>query len=330
MRRLLTAAVTLLLAAGLVAAGAPSGDADHLDQDQVERATKAMDALGKKYGDSVGHGDLWWFADMLDVPVGTHVNDGDLDRVVREGEARASGPASAYEALASWFSPFGLDPGTTVNEGDVARLGREVGVPTQWPPTTREAEAILPRAEARADEPHPLAMRWGRVLDLSLLSTGVELIGFHQANHDGARDLTATDAVPSLVMESRGRGTGLSSAADVVTAPGVRIFSPVTGTVKRAGTYTLYCRHSDDFMVVEPDGLPGVEVKLLHIDGVQVRAGQRVVAGVTPVAKGPTPLPFSSQVDDHSSFRDWPHVHVEVVDTSIPDRPNGGSGSGGC
>jgi hypothetical protein len=34
-------------------------------------------------------------------------------------------------------------------------------------------------------------------------------------------------------------------------------------------------------------------------------------------------LPFRSQVDDRTAAPHWPHVHVEVIDPSIPDRPSG-------
>lgn len=44
---------------------------------------------------------------------------------------------------------------------------------------------------------------------------------------------------------------------------------------------------------------------------------------MTPVASAPRQLPFESQVD---AFRTadpaWPHVHVEVIDPSIPNVPN--------
>lgn len=56
--------------------------------------------------------------------------------------------------------------------------------------------------------------------------------------------------------------------------------SPVTGTVLRAGTYTLYCGHVDNFLVVEPDARPGWEVKMLHFAGLSVAKGDRVEAGV--------------------------------------------------
>ena len=177
-----------------------------------------------------------------------------------------------------------------------------------------------------SDRMHPVVLRWGD-LELRTPSSGTELVGLHQSNHEGARDLSPTGALPGLVMESRGRGTGRRTAADVVAHPEVEVRAPVTGTVKRAGTYTLYCRYSDDYLVIEPDGMPGFEVKLLHIDGVRQSKGDRVEAGVTVVARRPTVLPFASQVDDHSGPRDWPHVHMELVDTSIPNEPSPG---GGC
>jgi biotin carboxyl carrier protein len=160
-------------------------------------------------------------------------------------------------------------------------------------------------------------------------STRVERIGFHQSNHEGARELeVAPTAVQAVTLESRERLTPARTAADVVVEPGAEIRSPVSGVVKRAGTYTLYCKYSDDYLVIAPDVNPAWEVKLLHIDGVAVQAGQRVEAGVTVVAPRPTILPFESQVDEARTAEPaWPHVHVEVVDPSIP---NVSSPGGGC
>ena len=157
----------------------------------------------------------------------------------------------------------------------------------------------------------------------------IERVAFHQSNHDGARELQALEtAVNAFVLESRERDTPATTATDIVVDPEGAIRAPVTGTVKRAGGYTLYCKYRDDFLVIAPDAAPHLEVKLLHIDGVQVRSGQRVVAGETVVAPRPTPLPFASQVDEVATAAPaWPHVHVEVVDPSIKDRPTPG---GGC
>ncbi len=184
-----------------------------------------------------------------------------------------------------------------------------------------------PRPRAVADSAFaPFAAVGG--ITLHHPATRVEMIGFHESNHDGARQLDVfVTAVAPAVLPTRDRETGDRTAADVVVHPESEIRAPVTGTVKRAGTYVLYCEHSDDFAVIAPDARPEWEVKILHIDGVRVRAGDRVEAGVTVLAGRPTPLPFESQVDEFTAEPSWPHVHLEVVDPSIPDRPSPG---GGC
>lgn len=161
-------------------------------------------------------------------------------------------------------------------------------------------------------------------LTLRLPSLRVEHVGFHQAIRAGAQQMTAIESpVPTSVLASRGRGTGSHTAADIVVEPGVAIVAPVSGTVLAANSYTLYCEHNDAIVVIEPDGFPGWEAKVLHISGLRVGSGERVVAGQTVIADGPTILPFESQVDGQTSSPAWPHVHIEIVDTSIPHESNG-------
>ena len=153
----------------------------------------------------------------------------------------------------------------------------------------------------------------------------VEVIGYHESNHDGAQPQAAVAGGPrSLVLPSRRRGTDPRSAADIVVDPSREVRSPVTGTVLRAGSYRLYCDYTDDFVIVRPDARPELEVKVLHFEGLRVSPGQRVEAGVTVVGSWARVLPFRSQVDDHTAAPHWPHVHVEVVDPRVPDRPSGG------
>jgi murein DD-endopeptidase MepM/ murein hydrolase activator NlpD len=153
----------------------------------------------------------------------------------------------------------------------------------------------------------------------------VELIGFHESNHDGARQMDPSPSAATwTTLETRNRGNGRRTAADIAVGPTEEIRAPVTGTVVRSGGYVLYCDIADEFVVIEPDDRPGWEVKILHIDGVTVGRGERVMAGSTVVARRATQLPFVSQVDEHTAEPSWPHVHVEVVDPSVPDRPGRG------
>ncbi len=153
----------------------------------------------------------------------------------------------------------------------------------------------------------------------------VERIGFHESAHDGARqqDPLVVDTTVAT-MASRNRGNGSRTAADIAVHPEDEIRSPVTGTVLRAGTYVLYCRHEDHFLVIEPDARPGYEVKMLHFEGLAVEKGQRVTAGITTVGSKVRKLPFESQIDKSTADPSSGHIHIEVVDPSIPDRPSGG------
>ena len=192
--------------------------------------------------------------------------------------------------------------------------------PTTVPPTTttgpHPARVVVPQAWVPYASTGPVVLHHP--------SDRVEAIGFHQSAQDGAQPQAAlAGAVRWFTMPSRDRDTAPTGAADIVVEPDRGIRAPVTGTVVRAATYTLYCDHVDQVVVIEPDSRPGWQVKVLHIEGVSVGVGQRVEAGVTPIAGRARVLPFPSQVEDHTGLPAWPHVHVEVIDPTIPDRPTG-------
>ena len=153
----------------------------------------------------------------------------------------------------------------------------------------------------------------------------VEVVGLHESGNDGAQPQSPLERERIGLLGSRSRDTNGQGAADIVLDPTRAVRSPVTGTVLRAGTYTLYCDYVDQYLVVEPDARPGWEVKMLHFQGLRVAEGDRVQAGVTVVGSGARVLPFASQVDKHTVAPHWPHVHLEVVDPSVPDRPSSGS-----
>jgi biotin carboxyl carrier protein len=229
---------------------------------------------------------------------------------------------------------------STVAPTDATTAGTEV--PTTAPPETTvpDPTTTLPAPPATepvsVTPPQPRVVgtpEWGTpfatVAGLTLVHPAavVERVGFHESNHDGAQTLTvAPTAVAPLELESRERDTAPNSAADIVVDPEAEIRAPVSGVVKRSGGYVLYCRHRDDYVVIRPDGQPELEVKILHINGVQVAPGQRVEAGQTVLAPRSTQLPFESQVDETTASPAWPHVHLEVVDPRIKNRPKPGSG----
>ncbi len=163
-------------------------------------------------------------------------------------------------------------------------------------------------------------------LTLAAPASIVERAGFHQSSHPGAQEMTATAPAPVRIstMESRERGTNGRSAVDVAVEPSTKITAPIAGTVIRAGPYTLYCKYSDSYVVIAPDARPELEVKILHLRDLTVKAGQRVKAG-DKVAGRANKFPFTSQIDELTvATTAWPHVHLEVVDPSVPRPPGGG------
>jgi murein DD-endopeptidase MepM/ murein hydrolase activator NlpD len=160
-------------------------------------------------------------------------------------------------------------------------------------------------------------------LTIMVPSSLIERAGFHQSSHPGALAMEAVDPAPVRVttMGSRGRGTVATGAIDIVTEPNTPITAPITGTVARAGNYTLYCKYRDGYVVINPDARPDLEVKLLHIQNVAVSPGDRVEAGDV-IASSATTFPFRSQIDALTAEPSWPHVHIEVVDPSIPRKPS--------
>jgi hypothetical protein len=293
----------------------------------------------------------WMFAEGI--TVGTSSTTYSPDDMLNRGELAALLHRLAGEPAAT-AHPF-VDVGSPWQQVPVAWMS-ETGITNGTSPTTFSPDLTVTRAQLTAflhrykgvpavtidpdtpwctpppiarvvDEPGWTAFGFVHGITLVHPAARVELIGFHESGHDGSQQMiTALTARRSMTLESRGRETGSRTAADVVVDPNLAIRSPVTGTVIRGGSYILYCDTRDEFVVIEPDAQPGWEVKVLHFTGLQVQPGERVEAGVTVIATRATQLPFTSQVDEFTASPSWPHIHIEVVDPSIPDRP----GTTGC
>jgi hypothetical protein len=120
-----------------------------------------------------------------------------------------------------------------------------------------------------------------------------------------------TDGSPYVVMASRGRGTLATTAADVVVPSQSTVYAPVNGEVVLVRTYLLYCETTDWQIIIRPDGGPDLLLMVLHIVDVRVRAGDRVIAQVTPMATSWGNDALTAQ--ENVYFPDqYPHVHVEV------------------
>lgn len=218
--------------------------------------------------------------------------------------------------------------GTSVAADGTMRRGPTTPAPTRSAAPIETPEKSLPprkpakrrKAPERA-APVGAAEAFAHVGGVALVHPAerIETVAFHQASDVATLELTpAKSAVRAKVLPSRQRPTSRSSAADIVVDAESKIRAPVSGVVKRAGDYRLYCKYPDAFTVISPDGHPELEVKVLHISGLRVRPGDRIVAGKTPIAGRATKFPFRSQVDAFAGGPAWPHVHIEVTKLGVP------------
>jgi murein DD-endopeptidase MepM/ murein hydrolase activator NlpD len=161
------------------------------------------------------------------------------------------------------------------------------------------------------------------------LPDGVVGVGFHEsgdsralplqpvgsptANHNAGRVTTpypTTRATQYVVLPTRRRVMGGTTAVDLRVHPDIPVTAPVTGTVDMVRAYALYGRHKDVVIEIVPDDNPHVRVRLMHVRGVSLQEGTHVTAGESVIAEGSRQLPFSSQIDRFSG--NGPHIHLEV------------------
>jgi murein DD-endopeptidase MepM/ murein hydrolase activator NlpD len=240
-------------------------------------------------------------------------------------EAASSEPVTSAPAghtadgSTTTLTPVEASPEAPVQGAPPAEAEAQAAPPPDGQPaeaaTAEEAtaEAAVPQIPS-AETPQP-ADRTGYFasvgsLGLHLPAHEVIVTGFHQASSPGS--LAMTPQAGHRVLPSRGRGSPATSAVDIVLVDDQPVRSPVSGTVTKVESYSLYGRYPDRRIIIRPHDAPQARVVMLHVTGVRVEAGQQVEGGVTEIAGGARRFPFRSQVDAETKPHSWPHVHYEV------------------
>ncbi len=129
----------------------------------------------------------------------------------------------------------------------------------------------------------------------------------------------------ALHLWREGEITALDTSVDVGAEAGTQVYAPVTGTVVLVNTYMLYDICEDYEVHIQPDGHPELDVVEIHITDVQVKTGDRVIGGVTPLAKvrnlaaeniSDIQLAYYTQAG-HGN-----HTHVQVNNADYPEYRN--------
>lgn len=237
----------------------------------------------------------------------------------------ASGPTTLRIGMSHPFSPVAdVVVGIAAGAADAAAASAAVA----GPDLSRHIEP----AANRSDDGSPLsrlpvfAVAGG--IPIVVPSPDVRAIGFHEAHGRSSlawepRGAAFTNrnapryAAPApteghnyAVLSTRRRGTPATSAIDIAVPKNSALVSPVTGRVAYVNPYLLYGRYPDTIVTIVPDGRPDLRLVMVHLNGVRVSPGQRVVAGETPLAATAMLFPFRSQIDEFAGRH--PHVHVEM------------------
>ncbi len=195
--------------------------------------------------------------------------------------------------------------------------------------SSEDAAAAFDGLAATAMVPQPLLGTAGPVT-LHIPAAEALLISFHEAafpeaigvvpagpliaNENSTR-FTAPDSQPGgepyRVQVSRGRANAPTSAVDVALADGQAVLSPVAGVVAEVRPYSLYGRYDDVRLELHPDGATDHAVVLIHVQGIRVKAGDRVAVG-TVLADGARRFPFDAVIDRATAPAKVGHVHLEV------------------
>lgn len=242
----------------------------------------------------------------LGVDIGSQLDPKDARRVIAAGQVRVR------DGLRAAGHP---EVGGRADAADLVSAAQMYGRSLRGRLRAEDTREIVAHAERWRKGPKregrtPRYATIGRV-DLHLPGKRVEYAGLHQSASASA--LPQPRMGPALVdiLPSRRRGTHRTGAVDVQMRPSQTVLAPVSGRVVETTSYALYGRYADQRIRIVPDHDHSLLVTVLHLDGVTVRKGQKVKAGVTPIAQRARKFPFASQID-YSSGQRLGHVHIET------------------
>lgn len=115
--------------------------------------------------------------------------------------------------------------------------------------------------------------------------------------------------------------TEMDTSVDIGALPGADVRSPVGGSVVLVRDYMLYDEMPDIEVHIQPDGRPDLDCVLIHLADASVKAGDRVEAGVTPIAKVRNIEEFLADVQLGYFTPEGTggnHAHLQVNDAEYP------------
>src|SRR4029450_10325505 len=239
-------------------------------------------------------------------------------------------------ALEVTLSSFGVLPGngwplSLLEDHAATGVARPAGSPGPTGPTPGRTSAALP---SRPVHPALLAFAQAKGLVLYVPTHRMLGIGYHEASTSGAlaikplgrcvsndnkariRTPRANAGPDYVILKTRYRRQGPTTAADIAMPKGATVLAPISGRVVQVATYRLYKYWLDYRVVIRPGRGSRLRVGMIHLTHIRGRKGQLVEAGVTSLGH-PRVFSFKSDINDYVGAG-VPHVHLEVKEIGPP------------
>lgn len=110
------------------------------------------------------------------------------------------------------------------------------------------------------------------------------------------------------------------SAIDCGGPAGATVYAPVSGTVVKVKQYQLYNKYPDIQVHIQPEGRSDLDVVLIHLENAQVKEGDQVIGGVTPLAQIRDVYAYigeEMQLKQYTADGDnGNHTHIQINDAT--------------
>ena len=156
-------------------------------------------------------------------------------------------------------------------------------------------------------------------------ATNTEVIAKHGTGRNKAAQPTGDQWMTGEFIRCYRDGNAgpTMSAIDCGAPVGATVYAPVSGTVVLVKEYKLYGEYDDIQVHIQPEGRSDLDVVLIHLTDASVKAGDTVVAGVTPIARIRDVFEYigdSMQLMQYTAEGDnGNHTHIAVNNVADPE-----------
>ena len=156
-------------------------------------------------------------------------------------------------------------------------------------------------------------------------ATNTEVIANHGTGRNKAAQPTGNQWMTGEFIRCYRDGNAgpTMSAIDCGAPVGATVYAPVSGKVVLVKEYKLYEEYDDIQVHIQPEGRSDLDVVLIHLTDASVKAGDTVVAGVTPIARIRDVFEYigdSMQLLQYTAEGDnGNHTHIQVNNAADPE-----------